>query len=228
MKKELIENNILGKKSLKWRKDIIGYVFMPRYVKGYPGGQWKHLQKLEIAGVTNGILKQLLYFYTALNEPLVPHFIKGYLLPRYERGVLEIPKKAAVDYIRGEIEKGKIPVKWTDNVLDGVVTGLLSVLSGFGILRGRSRKVLEPAFIQLPVFYYIAFFIHQEGFAGENIMQHEYWKLFLLNDVEIRHLMYEAHQHKYLWYEELGKMYKISFNENSFEEVVDVIIERTT
>jgi len=228
MRNKLIKENVLGKKSYRRRKDFTEFIFLPRYVRGYPEKHWVYLQRLVLNGVPQKFIEQLLYFYTALNEPFVSLIIKEFILPRYRDGQIEFTSQEVRNLIIRKIKDGTIDVNWTDNVLDGVVQGLLNVLTEFGILKGKVNRVIQPDLIHLPVFYYIAFFIHAEGYGGKSILEHEYWKWFLLNDIEIKHLITEAHLNKYLYYEETGSIVNINFKENTFEEVVDVIIERTT
>jgi hypothetical protein len=228
LRKKLVFENVLGKKSYRRRKDFLDFIFYPRYINSYPKGHWRYLQKLEKAGVPSEIMKQLLYFYASLNEPFIPLFINNFIIPRFSEGILEVSYNGTKDFIRNSIADGTVNVNWTKNVLSGVASGLLNALAGFGILQGKVKRSLSPTLIQLPVFFYIAFFIHQEGCSGLKLIKHKYWDLFLLNDVEQKHLFFEAHLQKYLWYEEIGNIYKIEFKEKTFDEVTDVIIKRTT
>ena len=228
LRKKLVLENILGKKSYRRRKDFLDFIFYPRYVNAYPKGHWKYLKQLDNSDISTEVMKQLLYFYTALNEPFIPFFIDNYIMPRFSEGILEVTYDGTKDFLRNSIADGTVNVKWTTNVLSGVASGLLNALAGFGILQGKVKRSIAPSLIQLPVFYFIAFFIQQEGFTGEKLVKHKYWNLFLLNDVEKKHLFFEAHMQKYLWYEEIGHIYKIEFKEKTFKEVTDVIIKRTT
>jgi len=88
--KDLIAKNILGKKSRKRTTDVIRYIFLPRYVNGFPEGHWVYLSKLIEANISRDILRPILYFYCALNEPLIKDFIEKVLLPRYRKGILEV------------------------------------------------------------------------------------------------------------------------------------------
>jgi hypothetical protein len=228
LRKRLVLENVLGKKSFRRRKDFLDFIFYPRYVNSYPKGHWKYLQQFDKADIPSEILKQFLYFYTSINEPFIPFFMNNYIMPRFSDGILEVTYDGTKDFIRNSIKHGLINVKWTDNVLNGVASGLLNALAGFGVLQGKVKRSIAPSLVQLPVFYYVAFFISQEGFTGEKLIKHDYWNLFLLNDVEKKHLFFEAHSQKYLWFEEIGNIYRIEFKEKTFEEVTDVIIKRTT
>jgi len=225
--KELISKNILGKKSRKRVSDVIRYILLPRYVNGYPKNHWVYLKQLVQADVSIEILQPILYFYCALNEPLIGDFISKILLPRYERGILEIDSKDVSDFIRKRVQEKTIPVKWGDSVIKRVASGLFSSLKGFGILEGKRKRKIAPKFFPLSAFFYIAFFIFKEGFSGKGIIEHPCWKLFLLNMREVEHLFMEAHQEKYLRYEQIGEIVRVDFFQNTFEEIVDVIIKRS-
>ena len=224
--KDLIGRNILGKKSRRRMSDFILFIFLPRYVTGYPEGHWCYLKKLVEKKISIEILNPLLYFYCALNEPLIGDFIDRVLLPRFEKGILDIDSDVARMFIKDGIEENKIDVKWSESVKRNVAGGLYAALKEFGILEGERKRKIAPKFIPLPVFVYIAYFIYQEGTAGKEILNHPYWKFFLLNKVEIQHTFLEAHQQKYLHYEEGGDVVRIDLPYKSFEELIDVIIER--
>ena len=224
--KDLIGRNILGKKSRRRMSDFILFIFLPRYITGYPQGHWRYLKKLLELNVSIEILYPLLYFYCALNEPLIIDFIDRVLLPRYRKGILDIDSDAVRIFIRDGIAENRINVDWSEAVKKNVAAGLYAALKEFGILEGGRRRKIAPKFIPLPVFVYIAFFIFKEGTAGKEILNHEYWKVFLLNKTEIQHLFMEAHQQKYLRFEEAGDVVRIDFLYGSFEELTDAIIER--
>jgi len=225
--KELISENVLGKKSRKRVSDVIRYIFLPRYVNGYPKNHWAFLKQLVQADVPIEILQPILYFYCAFNEPLIGDFISKVLLTRYEKGILEIDSKDVSDFIKKGVQDKTIPVKWGDSVIKRVASGLFSALKGFGILEGKRKRKIAPKFLLLPVFFYIAFFIFKEGVLGKGIIEHPYWKLFLLNPQEVERLFMEAHQEKYLRYEQFGEIVRIEFFQNTFKEIVDVIIKRS-
>ena len=216
--KEFIAKNILGKKSRKRTTDVIRTVFLPRYINGYPEGHWAYLKKLIEVNISRDILRPILYFYCALNEPLIGDFLKKVLLPRHKKGILEVDSHDVRSFIDHEIEDKNISVKWSESVSKRVASGLFAALKEFGILEGGRRRKISPKFIPLPVFIYIAFFIFQEGAVGKKIIHHDYWNLFLLNQVEITHLFMEAHQQKYLHYEEVGDIVRIDFFYKTFEE----------
>ena len=224
--KEFITKNVLGKKSRKRTTDVIRYIFLPRYVNGYPEGHWIFLKKLIKANVSRDILRPILYFYGAINEHLIKDFVEKVLLPRYKKGILEVDSQDVCSFINHGIDDESIPVKWSESVSKRVASGLFAALKEFGILEGGRRRKISPKFIPLPVFVYIAFFIFKEGIVGKKIIHHDYWNLFLLNQVEITHLFMEAHQQKYLHYEEVGDIVRIDFFYNTFEELVNVIIKR--
>ena len=224
--KEIIFKNILGKKSRKRTTDVIRYIFLPRYINGYPEGHWIFLKKLIEANVSRDILKPILYFYCALNEPLTKDFIDKVLLPKYKKGILEVDSQDVFNFVKHGIDDKSIPVQWSESVCKRVASGLFAALKEYDILEGGRRRKISPKFIPLPVFVYIAFFIFKEDNVGKKIINHNYWNLFLLNQVEITHLFMEAHQQKYLHYEEVGDIFRIDFPYNTFEELVNVIIER--
>ena len=224
----IINENLLGKKSRKRTYDVLHCTFLPRYINGYPTGHWRYLKKLVEFKVHDEVFKPFLYFYCALNDPLISDFINEGVLPKYKRGALEINSLEVVDFINNCINSGKITTTWSEDVIKRVASGLYAALTEFGILEGLQKRKIASKIIPLPVFYYISFFLYkQENLSGLNLLNSQLWNLFLLNSTEIEHLFMEAHALKYLRFEQLGNLIRIDFFENNFEEAVDVVIARS-
>ena len=225
---KILNENTLGKKSRKRTYDVLRCTFLPRYINGYPSQHWQYLKKLVEAQIQDEVFNQILYFYCALNEPLIPDFINDTLLPKYQRGAIEINFQEVANFIRNGIISSKIPVIWSEAVLKRVASGLYAALTEFGILEGSQKRKIALKIIPLSVFYYISFFLYkQENLSGRNLLNSQLWNLFLLNSTEIEHLFMEAHALKYLRFEQLGNLIRIDFFENNFEEAVDVVIARS-
>lgn len=224
----LISDNVLGKKSRKRTYDVLRRTFIPRYIDGYPKGHWIYLKKLTEADVSSSIIDQILYFHAAINEPLIGDFVAKFLLPNYKKGILEVTSDNVKNFIKDGIKNKTIPVSWSDAVTYRVASGIYAALTEFKIIEGKRKRKISSSIIPIQVFYYIAFFISKEVSSSKEIINHNYWKLFLLNNTEIEHLFMEAHQDKYLTYEQLGSVRRINFFEKTFEEAVNVIINRAS
>ena len=225
----IINENILGKKSRKRTKDVLSCIFIPRYIEGYPKQHWVYLKKLAESKIEDNIFNQILYFYCALNEPLIPDFIEESILPKYRKGILEISSSEVINFINSCIKSGKITSSWSEDVIKRVASGLFAALTEFGILEGNRSRKISSKIIPLPVFYYVSFFLYkQENLSGNKLLMNNFWDLFLLNAIEVEHLFMEAHALKYLRFEQLGNLTRIDFYENKFEEAIDVVISRSS
>jgi len=223
----LISDNVLGKKSRKRTYDVLRCTFIPRYINGYPKDHWIYLKKIVEADIPSSLIDPILYFQTAINEPLIMDFVTKFLLPNYRNGILEVTSENVRKFIRDSIKNKTIPVSWSDAVIYRVASCLYAALTEFKIIERKRKRKIAPSILPIQVFYYIAFFIFKEGASSREIIKHKYWKLFLLNSIEIEHLFLEAHQDKYLTYEQLGDIVRITFFEKTFEEAVNVIIARS-
>lgn len=224
----IINENLLGKKSRKRTYDVLRCTFIPRYINGYPPQHWQYLKKLVEAQVQDEVFNQILYFYCALNEPLITDFINEVVFPKYKRGALEINSLEVINFINNCISSDKITSTWSEDVIKRVASGLYAALTEFGIFEGSQKRKIASKIIPPAVFYYISFFLYkQENLSGKNLLNSQLWNLFLLNSTEIEHLFMEVHALKYLRFEQLGNLIRIDFFENNFEEAVDVVITRS-
>jgi len=70
----------------------------------------------------------------------------------------------------------------------------------------------------------MAFVLFTIGNAGERLVTHPDWQLFLLSPSGVEHLFLEAHQRRFLRYAAAGRIHRIEFVASTPEEMVDVII----
>ena len=75
-------------------------------------------------------------------------------------------------------------------------------------------------------FAYLAFVLFAMGNAGERLVTHPDWQLFLLTPSGVEHLFLEAHQRRFLRYAAAGRIHRIEFVAQTLEEMADVIVGR--
>jgi len=224
----VIRENPLGKVSRKRVADIIGYIFLPRYVHGNPSESYKILREFLKANVSDEITNRILYFHAALSDDLLYDFVTSYLEHLHITGRLYVDMEDSKDFINSLIQSEMINPAWSEAVINRVASGLLSACRDFGVLEGKNRKKFAPIYLPLLVFVYIAYFLHHQEISGRRLVDHEYWKLFLLSKDEVERIFLEAHQANWLGYYSAGTVTRVDFYYKTMKEVIDALIERAT
>lgn len=217
-----VQYNLLGKTSRAFVKNITK-AFKERFVFG--DEQDEALRKLVNSGIDQTITDRILYYYTALADPLLYDFVTDYIYEMQSRRDLFITTKSAQKYIQKLSEDGKTTTKWSDTVCNRVTGNILTTLRDFHILEGKVKKTIAPVYLPLEAFVYIAYLIYNKELSGDKVLQHRDWKLFLLNALTVERLFLEAHQHGYLTYNAAGSIIRIYFKPKNLIEVVDAIIQ---
>jgi BrxA len=214
--------NILGKPSRARAKDTYRRAFLPRFIHGDPPEAWRVVRPLERRDFPLEIVRPVYYWVTVRSEPLLRDFVLE-KLPEFSSTPY---KQVRVDEACAWVERKLKDAgqHWSPIVALKVARGLLSALRDFGILKGRARKQVAPAYLPLESFAYIAFALHRLGASGERLLTHPDWRLFLLPAKAVELLFLEAHQYHFLGYQAAGRIIRVDFTARDYEEMADVLL----
>ena len=220
-----IQYNIFGKTSRTFVKNILK-AFKERFIFG--DEQDEALRELVKSEVDQNIVDRILYYYTALADQLLYDFVINYVYEVQRSGRdLFITTMKAQRYIQRLSEDGKTTAEWSDTVCNRVARNTLTTLRDFHLLEGKVKKRIVPPYLPVESFVYIAYLLYQREPAGDKMIDHRDWKLFLLDSFAVERLFLEAHQYGYLTYNAAGSLIRIDFKQKSIMEVVDDIMQRT-
>lgn len=224
---KIIENNILGKPTRSWIKEVVQGTFYPRYINGPVPDSWKDLKKIEQNNHPKAEIIPILYYITAKSDNFLYDYITTEIFNRFFSGRLAVSARDVYEYIQS-IPDEKFNKRWSDYVKRRLSRGVMSTLRDFGILEGKGKKKIANYYLPLFSFVYIAFQINKNFKSGEKLLNHTDWKLFLLNTKLVERLFLEAHQHGYLNYHAAGGIVRIEFPYKDSEDIIDAISEKST
>jgi hypothetical protein len=216
--------NLLGKKTLARSKDTFVRAFAPRFLHGDPPNAWRLVRCLEDRNADPEILFPVYYWITARNDRLLYNYVTQELAHIARSGDGSVRIEETTVWIARELKRTH--QEWSRTVTVKVARGLLAALRDFGILQGATRKRVAPVHLPLESFCYVAFCLNQLGSSGENLVNHPDWRLFLLTPTLAERLFLAAHQHAFLSFYAAGRIYRIDFQETSYEEYADVLLKR--
>lgn len=94
--------------------------------------------------------------------------------------------------------------RWSESSRQKLSTGILSALRDFGLLEGVQRKrIVKPA-LPLLTAECILRLLTQEGLRGGEVIQDATWRLFLLSESEVAHVLLQLSQQKTIRFERAG------------------------
>jgi len=222
----MVSENLLGKHTRTRALDTFRSAFLPRFMNGSPPEAWRIVRELEDHSLPLEIVRPVYYWITARSEALLYDFVCKELLHYSHSQGQDITTEDVAIWLRSQLALcGKV---WSETVTTRIARGILAALRDFGILEGAVKKRIAPVYIPIESFAYIAFAIDREGVTGFNLVNQPDWSLFLLSSpTTVEHLFLEADRNGLLRFQAAGKIVRIEFPAQSFEEMADVIAART-
>ncbi len=224
---EIISENILGKRSRSWTREIVKRYFLARFVTEESAYAWKSLKILCSQSVDLSIIRSIMYYHTVKIDDFLYDFVTMDLFDRYYTGQMTISANDVHKFIE-DTSPDKFEKPWSDSVKGRLSRGVMSTLRDFGILEGKSKKRIADFYLPTSAFVYVASLLHSKVSTGELVVNHDDWKLYLLKPQAVEHMFLEAHQSGYLTYNAAGKIIRIEFKHNSTEELANDIAARAS
>lgn len=223
----VLRQNLFGKASRRRVTDMLN-VFKRRYLP--QDGSASALRLFVNSSLPSDVTDRVLYYYTALAEPLIYDFVGEYLFERYYLGDYRVTVRTAQEFISEAIHEGKTEGAWESaETRERVAQGLLATLRDCGILNGAARspeKHIAPPRLPLLAFCYVAFHIKRTEPSGERLLNHPHWRLFLVGPPQVERLFAEADAEGLLSYQAAGSIIRIEFPKTDFEEYVHALTAR--
>jgi hypothetical protein len=220
-KQKIILENPLGKKSKKRIINILESAFYPRFINGNPPAAWKIVRPLEDKNTAIEVLKPLYYWVSCRNEALLYDYVLEEIFSKRNGGDLTVRPQETILWIKKKLVEYK--KEWSESAIRKIAQGMLASLRDLGLLEGAVKKKIAPVYLPPEAFAYLAFTLYKLGNPGEGLINHPDWQLFLIDSMGVERLFLEAHQNKFLHYDSAGKIYRIEFHANNWEEMANVI-----
>jgi len=216
--------NLLGKTSRSRAKDILA-IFRQRYL--VEEDVVRALATIVKHQSNGNTLDKILYFHAVRADALLHDVVIKLLEPQWSRGIMEIDVEEIESALRKWVEEGKTSGHWGGSTLRRVTQGVLSTLRDFGVLQGAVNKRIAPAYLSLPAFAYIAFYLKQHQPSGAKLLDLVDWKLFFLPRDGVERFFLEAHQYGLLEYHVAGSVTRLTFPAETLEEYAYVLTQQS-
>jgi hypothetical protein len=206
-------------------RNIVAECFAPRYLNTeYAPVSW--LQKLNHQ-VSARAINQIFYVYTVRANLILRDFITNLYWERYASGYSEISTDDSKEFVHRATHDGKTKKVWSETTIKRLSSYLLSACADYKLLKPLSRAARQMTPIRLDpcLAVVLAYDLHLQGIADNNLMQHPDWQLFGLQAADVRDELKRLGVHKFWIIQTAADVVSISWAYKTMEEVIDVILE---
>ena len=206
-------------------RNIVAECFAPRYLNPEPQpALW--LQKLNHR-VSARAFSQLSFLYTARANLILRDFITQLYWERYASGYTEISSEDSTEFVQRGTYDGKTKKLWSESTIKRQSSYLLSACIDYQLLQPLTRAAREitPIRIDPCAIVILAYDLHLQAIADNNLINHPDWQLFGLQPEDVRDEIKRLSVHKFWIIQTAADVVSISWAYKTMEEVVDVIIE---
>jgi len=146
----------------------------------------------------------ILYLHYVLRDKLTFDFITHILWQKWYEGSRTVSPEEILYLLDNYSTEHTEINKWTESSRKKLSVSILSALRDFGILSGKYKKtIIQPAF---PLFTatHVLHILTFEGLMGQEILKDSTWKIFLLTEQDIAHILTKLSQTNLIHYEKTG------------------------
>lgn len=204
-------------------RNIVIECFAPRYIKSKSADYLKKLAPT----VSANSLNQLLLIHTALANKILLDFITVVFWNKYSGGYDSISTEDAKEFVTQAVREGKTKKAWSESTIKRVSSYLVGCCADYRLLStGRTTKrSIQSVRIQQNTSLYLAYWLHFEGLGDNSIINHETWKLFGLESLDVREELKKLAKSGWLIVQSAADITHISWPIKTMEEVVNVITQ---
>lgn len=193
--------------------------FAPRYMEVAPT-----LQRLAAHWERDELI-QLFMLYTARANCILADFIRDVFWSRYKAGADAVSRDDATAFVELAVQEGKTQAPWAPSTVQRVASYLLGACTDFGLLgNGRATpRSIRPVRIHPRVATYLAYNLHDFGFADSQVLHHPDWSLFGLEGDDVRQQLKSLGPEGHFIVQSAGDVTQITWGYRTMGEAVNAL-----
>jgi len=206
-------------------RNIVAECFAPRYLNPSPQpAAWLRVLSHRVNGRA---FNQLLFLYTARANRILRDFVTELYWDRYASGYTELSSADSRAFVNRATNDGKTQKLWSETTIKRLASYLLGICTDYAFLKPLSReaRLITPIRLDPIVAIILAYDLHLQGIADNNLIEHSDWELFGLHAEDVRGELKQLGVHKFWIIQTAADVVSISWAFNTMQEVIDVILE---
>ena len=217
------QEGLLGGSTAYRVRDIVRRVFATRFLR--PDDKpARILQKILTAGVSGKVFTELLFVYTARQDPLVYDFTIREFWPTVRRGKQTLDIEAMLGFLAEAHHDGRLDNQWSEKVSERIARCVLGLLRDIGFFRevARGKRELVNYRMSDEGVALLAWEMHESGITDSSLCLHPDWGLFGMTPADVVDRLDGIGEHHGVIVQHAGSVVHITWTVASTEEMVDV------
>ncbi len=218
------KEGLLGNATAYRTHDVVRRVFAPRFLK--PSDKpARILKKILSSGMSGRVFSELLFVFTARQDPLVYDFTVREYWPAVRRGRSVLDTDSMVSFLSEAHFDGRLDNQWSDYVSVRIARCVLGLLRDVGFLREqtRGRREIVDYHMSDEGAAVLARELNESGVTDSSLCNHPDWGLFGMTPSEILERLDGLGEQRGLIVQRAGLVVHFTWKVNSIEELIDVL-----
>ena len=215
---------LLGNSTAYRTRDAVTRVFAPRFLRPTDKPA-RILQKVLSSGLPGRTFSELLFLFTARQDPLVRDFTIREYWPAARRGRSVMDTDSMVSFLSEAHDDGRLDNRWSDDVSIRIARCVLSLLRDVGLLREpvRGRREIVNYRMSDEGAALLARELHESGVTDSSLCNHPDWQLFGMTPSEVAETLDGLGEHRGVIVQRAGSVVHFTWTVTSIEELIDVL-----
>jgi len=218
------DEGLLGNATAYRTRDVVKRVFAPRYLRPTDKPA-RILQRVLSSGLPGRVFTELLFAFTARQDPLVYDFTVREYWPAARRGRSIMGTDSLLSFLSEAHYDGRLENQWSESVSIRIARCVIGLLRDVGFLREvtRSRREIADYRMSDEGAALLARELHESGVTDSSLCAHSDWGLFGMTESEVLEKMDGLSEHRGVIVQRSGSVIHFTWTVNSIEELIDVL-----
>jgi Putative inner membrane protein (DUF1819) len=218
------EEGLLGNSTAYRTRDIVRRVFAPRYLR--PSDKpARILKRMLSSGLSGRIFTELLFVFTARQDPLVYDFTIREYWPAVRRGRAVLDTAPMLFFLSEAHENGRLDNQWSEKVSVRIARCVLGLLRDIGFLREvvRGRREIVNYRLTDEGAAILARELNESGVTDSSLCNHPDWGLFGMTPSAVVERLDGLGEHRGVIVQRAGSVVHFTWVTKSIAELIDVL-----
>lgn len=208
-----LSGKLLSQRSYSNRKRIFD-ALSHRCLSYSPLWMLETLTQAAALGERSAELVSLLYLHYALRDHLTFDFVTQVLWAQKIEGKLVVTRESLLGYLESASSSQPQISRWSESSRTKLAGSILTALRDFGVLEGSQRKRLASPSLPIVTAEHLLRILYLEGKRGREVLQDAAWRLFLLTEADVAHVLSLLAQQRRIGFERSGSTVVFVFPES--------------
>jgi hypothetical protein len=218
------EAGLLGNSTAYRTRDVVRRVFAPRFLR--PSDKpARILQQVIASGLPGRVFTELLFVFTARQDPLVYDFTIREYWPAVRRGRSVLDTAPMLSFLSEAHYDGRLDNQWSEKVSVRIARCVLGLLRDVGFLREtvRGRREIVNYRISDEGAAILARELNESGVTDSSLCNHPDWGLFGMTPSEVAERLDGLGERRGVIVQRAGSVVHFTWVAKSIEELIDVL-----